>query len=206
MKRNIDKRISKILGILLSAAFVFPIHSLSGPFTDSGNGMIEDAGSGLVWQKCSRGQGTTTCSSPAASTSNWDTALSYCGSLGLNGRIWRLPSIKELVSIVDYGKTGGKYNPTPTVLNPIINGTYFPDTAYAYYWTSTSGISTGTSPNVGHLYDPREYTGTDNNDIAYTIPINTKYRSMAYIVDFRMGGVIEFPKTSSAYVRCVSGP
>ncbi|TGK39207.1 DUF1566 domain-containing protein [Leptospira gomenensis] len=206
MKSKPYKRRFLIFGILILLKFVLPVHALSGPFTDLGNGMIEDVGSGLIWQKCSRGQGTTVCSTPAASTSNWNTALSYCGSLGLNGRTWRLPSVKELTSIVDYGKTGGKYNPTVTVINPIINGVYFPDTAYAYYWTSTSGISTGTSPNVGHLYDPREYTGTDNNDIAYTIPINTKYRSMAYIVDFRMGGVIEFPKASSAYVRCVSGP
>ncbi|MBM9502365.1 DUF1566 domain-containing protein [Leptospira sp. 201903071] len=183
------------LGILFGS--FLPIDSIGGPFNDNLDGTITGAG-GLIWQKCSRGQGITDCSTPAASASNWANALSYCNSLSLAGRIWRLPNVKELSNLVDYGKT----------FAPIINGTYFPNTSGTYYWTSTSGISTGTSPNTTPDNDPQAYTETSNNDNAYRIPRNTAYRTMAYVVDFRMGGVIEFPKnnSTSSYVRCVSGP
>ncbi|MBM9577149.1 DUF1566 domain-containing protein [Leptospira sp. 201903070] len=183
------------LGILLGS--FLPIDSIGGPFTDNLDGTITGAG-GLVWQKCSKGQGSTVCSTPAASASDWANALSYCNSLSLAGRTWRLPNVKELSNLVDYGKTS----------SPTINGIFFPNTSASYYWTSTSGISTGTSPNTASDNDPVSYIATTDNDNAYRIPRNTKYRAMAYVVDFRMGGVIEFPKNNSttSYVRCVSGP
>lgn len=186
--------------ILLGSAF--PVLPLDGPFTDNLNGTVT-SGSGLVWQKCSRGQDPTNCSVSVATTSNWSAALAYCNSLGLGGRVWRLPKIKELISLVDHGRT----------YNPIINVVAFPSTQGAFYWTSTSGISTGTSPNLAPTdpdTDPQVHivSSVAGNDNTYQIPQNTKYRKMAYIVDFRMGGVIEFLKSdaTTAYVRCVSGP
>ncbi|AOP34834.1 hypothetical protein A0128_13845 [Leptospira tipperaryensis] len=184
-------------GICILFGFLFPMYPYGGPFSDNLDGTIS-AGDGLVWQKCSMGQGITVCSSPAATTSDWNTALNYCNSLNLTGRTWRLPNVKELSSILDYGKTSF----------PIINTTLFPNTSGNYYWTSTSGVSSGTSPNTATDNDPVAYIATSNNDNAYRIAKNTKYRAMAYVVDFRMGGIIEFPKTNStsAYVRCISGP
>ncbi|MCG6192326.1 DUF1566 domain-containing protein [Leptospira sp. FAT2] len=182
--------------IVFIAIFANPIFSLDGPFTDLGNGKIR-TGSLRRWQKCSMGQGITTCNSSAAITTDWAGALAYCNSLNLDGETWRLPNVKELQSLVNYGRTSF----------PIIDVIAFPDTVGAYYWTSTTAMSTGTSPSVGTA-DPKGYNETASNDNPYRIPINTPYRSMAYIVDFRMGGVIEFPKnnTTKAYVRCVTGP
>ena len=38
--------------------------------------------------------------------SNWEQALSYCENLSLGGRDdWRLPTAKELQSIVDYSRS-----------------------------------------------------------------------------------------------------
>ncbi|WP_279638483.1 DUF1566 domain-containing protein [Leptospira yasudae] len=189
-------KIVKILIVFFG--FSLSVIALDGPFTDNSNGTIT-SGSGLVWQKCSQGQDVMNCSIGVPTTSNWASALSYCNALTLNGRVWRLPNVKELISLVDHGRSA----------NPIINTSIFPNTQGAFYWTSTSGISTGTSPNVATDSDPAVHiTTTASNENTYQIPRNTQYRKMAYIVDFRMGGVIEFLKSNSttAYVRCVSGP
>jgi hypothetical protein len=59
---------------------------------------------------------------------NWADPESYCGSLSLGGYTdWRLPTKKELMSIVDYG----------TSQPPSIDTTYFPGTGASHYVTST---------------------------------------------------------------------
>lgn len=186
---------------LIFLGSILPVFSVDGPFTVNPDGTVT-SGSGLIWQKCTRGQDPIGCNVSAATASNWSTALNYCKTLTLGGRTWRLPKVKELISLVDYGRT----------TNPIINVVSFPNTQGAFYWTSTSGMSTGTSPALLPAdtdSDPQIHiaSGTPNEN-TYQIPQNTPYRKMAYIVDFRMGGVIEFLKSDSttAYVRCVSGP
>ena len=87
-------------------------------FMDNNNGTIEDANTGLSWQKCSVGQTNDDSCSGSASLSNWyqasgtydstnnPSSQSVCGTL--NSEIfagfedWRLPSAKELQTIVDY--------------------------------------------------------------------------------------------------------
>jgi hypothetical protein len=60
---------------------------------------------------------------------NWEDALAYCESLDLGGHTdWRLPTIKELCSLVDH-----------TIYDPAIDKDFFPDTMSSNYWSSTSG-------------------------------------------------------------------
>lgn len=99
-----------------------------GNFRDMGDGTIIDHSTGLYWQKCSNGQTNDATCSGTATTSNWSTAISYCNNLTLASKIWRLPSINELISIADTEKV----NP------PAINGTYFPNTSSTGYWSSTT--------------------------------------------------------------------
>jgi hypothetical protein len=110
---------------------VSEINSYFSNFFDNGNGTISDATSGLIWQKCSSGQGGTTgsCNTGGALTSNLSSAISYCEGLTLGGRTdWRLPNINELRSLVDYSK----------VTSPLINTNFFPNTQGSdYYWSST---------------------------------------------------------------------
>ncbi len=83
---------------------------------DNGDNTVTDLSTGLMWQRQS------------GEPMNWEDALAYCENLNLAGHSdWRLPSIKELRSIIDYSQ----YNPT-------INTMYFPDTVSSNYWSSTT--------------------------------------------------------------------
>ena len=53
---------------------------------------------------------------------------------------WRLPNVRELMSIVDYGAAAA----------PRINTTAFPGAVSDYYWTSTTYVPTTT--NAWYVY------------------------------------------------------
>jgi hypothetical protein len=93
-------------------------------YTDNGDGTVTDNVTGLMWQQA-----------VPAGTYKWAQAVAYCPTLTLAGHSdWRLPSIIELVSIVDYGQD-----------NPSINPTYFPSTPAYTFWSSSllAGSSSG---------------------------------------------------------------
>ena len=61
---------------------------------------------------------------------SWDKAVVFAARLG---KYWRLPTSKELISLVEYKK-----------VDPAINTELFPDCHSAYYWSS--------SPYAGYPY------------------------------------------------------
>ena len=85
-------------------------------FIVSNNGTVLDTATGLTWQ----------CETEIPMT--WLDAQEYCAKLKLAGGGWRLPTIVELQSIVDY-----------TLLAPAIDSVAFPDTAVCGcgYWSAT---------------------------------------------------------------------
>ena len=107
-------------------------------YTDNGDGTISDAQTGLMWSKCSYGQtydgndddgDQVICEgSPAFGT--WQQAFAWAADSNANvdhgHSDWRLPNIKELGSIVDFGSA-----------KPAINQNIFPNTASGPYWSST---------------------------------------------------------------------
>lgn len=96
-----------------------------GRFVDNGDGTVSDTCTGLMWQKDSMdvnadGQSTVDDYTP------WCNALAYCEDLSFAGHDdWRLPNVRELQSIVDYGRAGPSIDPM------------FGSSA-AWYWSSTS--------------------------------------------------------------------
>jgi hypothetical protein len=80
--------------------------------------IVRDNATGLIWQQ-----------SIAPEAMTWEQSLEYCENLILGGRSdWRLPTIKELESIVDL-----------TQYDPSINTTYFSNTEHqGYFWSSTT--------------------------------------------------------------------
>jgi Protein of unknown function (DUF1566) len=85
---------------------------------------VLDTETGLIWKRCSEGQkwNGTTCGGKATSP-NWRAALAIANA---EGGGWRLPNVKELVSLVDLTRS-----------DPTIDPVAFPATLVSSYWSST---------------------------------------------------------------------
>ncbi len=88
-------------------------------YTELAAGEIKDTYTGLVWQQGYSDAGLT-----------FDEAAPYCAGLSLGGHTWRVPSIRELATLVDEARVA-----------PAINVTMFPNTKYGsrsnnWYWGS----------------------------------------------------------------------
>ena len=113
-----------LLGLL--AASPSPAQSVYSYSTDANgtaNALVTDSKTGLTWQRCSGGQSFVggTCSG-TASTYTHEEALAYAKTQAG----WRLPSVKELSSLVDGSFVG-----------PAINAAAFPATPSYFAWASS---------------------------------------------------------------------
>lgn len=86
-----------------------------GRYTIS-NGIVYDTKTKLFWEQVV---------SPA--TFDWTGAKTYCAMLNHDGMGWRLPSMKELQTIVDEKRYGAAIDPTA-----------FPNTPSEQFWTSSA--------------------------------------------------------------------
>ncbi|MDL1976142.1 MAG: DUF1566 domain-containing protein [Deltaproteobacteria bacterium] len=96
-------------------------------FTDNNDGTVTDNLTGLVWLKDANRFGST----------NWADALIACNALAADGTNltdgssagdWRLPNIKELQSLIDYGS-----------ISPCLPDGYpFEEVQSNVYWSSTT--------------------------------------------------------------------
>ncbi len=83
-------------------------------FIDNGDGTISDKETGLMWAKAG-----------SEKELNFEGAKNYCKNLKLaKHKDWRLPTIKELISIIDYEK----YRPA---IDPIFQ------CESSWYWSGT---------------------------------------------------------------------
>lgn len=99
-------------------------------YRDNGNGTVTDIRSGLTWEKKTDAN--------VNENYTWESAFAYVAELNaMNGGAgfaghndWRLPNVRELLSIVDYGRANPSihpiFGPTAGVLN------------YVMFWSSTS--------------------------------------------------------------------
>ncbi len=115
-------------------------------FKDNGDGTITDRATGLMWTKGDSGKGM-----------NWEEALAWVQQknkdkyLGRND--WRLPSVKELQSLVDYTRSPDT-SQSPAIdplftCTPIANEIKKPD--YAYYWSGTTHASLLAGGNAAYV-------------------------------------------------------
>ena len=84
----------------------------------AGSGTVYDTKSKLTWQQ-----------TVSSTTYTWTDAKTYCAGVGTNlgGTGWRLPTIKELQSILDLSQTAAPY----------IDPTAFPATPSNSFWSSS---------------------------------------------------------------------
>lgn len=111
-----------------------------GRFIDHGDGTVTDTCTDLIWQKMTadvNGDGEVTPRSAGADSPDrvtWQEALRYCEQLEFSGHDdWRLPNVRELESILDYGR----HDPC---IYPVFEAASSP------YWTSTNLVSVNKNP------------------------------------------------------------
>jgi hypothetical protein len=110
------------LAVLVSLIVSSPVRANAplGRYTASG-GTVVDSATHLTWQQ----RVATAGGDDGAGRSTWANAKSYCASLGSG---YRLPTVKELLTIVDFSKA-----------NPAIDTSddAFPSTPSEAFWTAT---------------------------------------------------------------------
>jgi hypothetical protein len=110
--------------VLCTSMFAGPLQASApaGRYTISA-GTVYDTKTRLTWQ-----QGFS------ASTMAWADAKTYCAGIGstLAGTGWRLPTVKELGTLVDNSLVNG----------PLIDLTAFPNTPSTWFWSSTEQAGT----------------------------------------------------------------
>jgi hypothetical protein len=77
--------------------------------------LVHDRHTGLTWQR-----------QVDHDDYAWQDANAHCASLGSNGGGWRLPSLRELLTLVDV-----------THYEPAIDASAFPDTPSEFFWSSS---------------------------------------------------------------------
>lgn len=116
------------------------------PSYSSANGTVTDKSTKLVWQQ-----------KVAPIPYSWSGARTYCASLAIAGGGWRVPSVKELATLVDFKATS----------SPTIDTTAFPDTPADFLWSSSPLAGSSTSAWVVSFQDgSTHYRETD-----YTNPL-----------------------------------
>ena len=100
-------------------------------FIDNLNNTITDIRYGLMWKKCQIGLSGNNCESGFDTTFTWKQALDEAEASDHAGyNDWRLPNLKELLSIVEL-----------SCFNPSININYFPNTSSSGFWTESPFIN-----------------------------------------------------------------
>jgi hypothetical protein len=109
----------------------------------SGPGTVYDKATKLAWE-----------GSVVVTTYDWSGADAYCRGSSLPGTGWRLPSMKELQTILDESEMG-----------PAVDQNYFPSTPSGLFWTSSMDATSAAKAwvvdfNVG---------GTASSDLTTTM-------------------------------------
>jgi hypothetical protein len=100
---------------------------------DRSDDTVTDNCTGLMWQRDTADVNADGQSTNQDVIHQWCDALAYCENLSFAGHDdWRLPNVRELQSIVDYGLVGG------TSIDPVFGALSVSDSGY---WSSVTGVN-----------------------------------------------------------------
>ena len=133
--------------VLVITMITLQVTAESGRFSRSDEGIVTDHKTGLQWQDDYNNN------NEEIKTAKWIDAIDYCKNLMLgSSNDWRLPNIRELLSIVDHSR----YDPA---IDPI-----FQYTVSDYYWSSTTYVGyTGAAWDVWFYYGYSNGWNKDDN-------------------------------------------
>jgi Protein of unknown function (DUF1566) len=157
-------RVSRVRFAGVMAIMVFTLTRLAGAAaptghyvvtagSGTGNGTVYDTKSKLTWQQ-----------TVSSTTYTWSGVQTYCAGVGtsLGGTGWRLPTVKELYSLVDLSQTAGPY----------IDPTAFPSTPSDSFWSSSPVAS---SPSRRWVVEfDRGDTYASDVSLSYTPPCHVR--------------------------------
>jgi hypothetical protein len=137
MNAHIPRFVAAVAVIVVALTASADANAPAGTYTTTG-GTVYDTKTKLTWQQA-----------VAPGTYTWAGAKTYCAGLNLGGTGWRLPTMKELQTIVDDSQT-----------HPSIDTTAFPSTPADWFWSSSplAGSSFGAwCVNFGYGYTGNGY-------------------------------------------------
>jgi hypothetical protein len=127
---------SDFRAISVSGAKAVPENCTGGTddlMTDNGNGTVTDRRTGLMWMQCQDGRSGANCATGAGASYGWGASFSRATAVNGNASLnksfsdWRVPSQRELASIV-----------RPYCAAPTINQLKFPSTESVFsYWSAS---------------------------------------------------------------------
>jgi hypothetical protein len=145
-----------LFAVLASVGLAARASAPAGRYTIN-MGTVTDTQTGLIWQQTAPSGTYTWGSSTTAGT-----AQNYCEALALNGIKWRVPTMKEIQTIVDDSVVTG----TPMDL------TYFPGAPAAIFWTATAVSGMTSRAWVGRFNSFNkggEYVNTADESTLYDV-------------------------------------
>jgi hypothetical protein len=107
-----------------------------------GNGTVQDTATGLVWEQAS-----------ASTSSSWSSAAGICTGLGLDTSNWRLPTLRELITIVDVAQS-----------SPTVDSVFTAESKL--YWSSSSEVGSTTSAWAANFATGTASTNDTSNSYA----------------------------------------
>ncbi len=172
-----------VLAVLCCFVLLSPCRA-AGPYVETTETVVDQSTS-LVWQKQSPDE-----------TYTWQEALAYCESLSLAGQDdWRLPGIRELMSIIDYSRA------TP-YQDPVFAG------SVSNYWSSTTNAETPAEAWGVFFYDGDAawYDKTDTRNsvrcVRDGLPVNYSFTLRLEIGGSGSGAVEILPGAATCRNGC----
>ena len=144
MKAHVPRFVAAVAVIVVALTASADANAPAGRYTTA-NGTVYDTKTKLTWQEA-----------VPTGTYTWANAKAYCAGLSLNGTGWRLPTIKELQTIVDDSQA-----------NPSIDTTAFLSTPVDWFWSSSPlAGSSSFAWGVDFTYGVTSYNGvSDYHDV-----------------------------------------
>jgi hypothetical protein len=184
------------------------VQNLKDHWVEFKDGLIRDRKKKIVWKKCPEGLSGNDCSSGETSLMNYESAQRACLSLnteddgkghkGLSN--WRLPTLVELTSIIDYSK-----------YKPAIHTDYFPNTFPIYFWSDTrSAISFSNYWAVNFLdgttndIHPKDSTSSEVTNLYGVRCVSGLRPSSHFFYDMGDGTILD-ATTSLLWEKCFLG-
>jgi uncharacterized protein len=129
MKQPVAPR-TVLAGVALVLAALVPIAASAQTHVTSTDGTeVTDQKTGLIWRRCAEGMAASSGScTGTAGTFSYKAALAQAATQAISSKLgWRLPKVRELVSITDL-----------THSNPAIDSAAFPSTPSSWFWSAST--------------------------------------------------------------------